>query len=219
MESLNPSEDGEALLQNERATVPADFPTDQGNSVDVASTNWFAVYTTCRHEKRVAQHLVQREIEHFLPIYIAHRRWRDGSKVALELPLFPCYLFVRIDRAARSRLLSVPGALAIVGGTGGEPAPLADSAIAALQRGVAQRTVEPHPLLTTGQQVRIRSGAFSGMTGIVARKKGGFRVVLTLQQIMQSIAVEVDEQDLEPIEAAGARRVSGRASELSPEFA
>jgi transcription antitermination factor NusG len=152
------------------------------------------------HEKRIVQHLTQREIEHFLPIYVDHRKWRDGSKVVLELPLFPCYLFVRISRAERSRVLSVPGALAIVGGTGREPASLPDAAISALQCGVAQRSVTPHPLLTAGQHVRIRSGAFSGMTGVVARKKGGFRVVLTLQQIMQSVAVEVDEQDVEPIE-------------------
>jgi transcription antitermination factor NusG len=162
-----------------------------------ACSSWYAVYTTCRHEKRVAQHLAQREVEHYLPLYVAHRKWRDGSKVALELPLFPCYIFVRIGRQERVRVLSAPGALAIVGGTGGEPAPLPDAALDALRQGLQKGQVEPHPLLTAGQQVRIRSGAFAGMQGIVARKKSGFRVVLTLEQIMQSVAVEVDESDLE----------------------
>jgi transcriptional antiterminator RfaH len=215
--ALNPSEDGEALLQNELAGLPAvggsNLVTETGN----AASLWFAVYTTCRHEKRVSQHLSQREIEHFLPIYIDQRKWRDGSKVTLELPLFPCYLFVRINRNDRARVLSVSSVLAIVGGTGREPAPLPDAAIEALQRGVAQRTVSPHPLLTAGQHVRIRSGAFSGMTGIVARRKGGFRVVLTLQQIMQSVAVEVDEQDVEPIEAP--HRMHNRESELALQLA
>lgn len=166
----------------------------------LAGAGWFAVYTTCRHEKRVAQHFEQREIEHYLPLYVAHRKWRDGSKVALDLPLFPSYIFVRISRLERVRVLSVPGALAIVGGTGGEPASLPESAIESLRVGIQQGGVEPHPLLTAGQSVRICSGAFAGMKGIVLRKKAGFRVVLTLEQIMQSIAIEVDESDLEPLE-------------------
>jgi transcription antitermination factor NusG len=60
--------------------------------------------------------------------------------------------------------------------------------------------VEPHPLLTVGQRARILSGAFAGMEGIVVRKKNSFRVVLTLEHIMQSIAVEVDEEDLQPLQ-------------------
>ena len=162
---------------------------------------WFAVYTTCRHEKRVAQHLSHRQIEHHLPLYRSERKWRDGSRVALDLPLFPCYIFVHIHRTARAQVLQVPGALAVVGGTGGEPAPLPDAAIQALMSGLEQERVEPSPLLTAGQRARIRSGAFAGMEGVVQRKKGGLRVVLTLQLIMQSIAVEVDETDLELVEA------------------
>lgn len=163
-------------------------------------TKWFAVYTTCRHEKRIAQHLSQREIEHFLPLYRSDRKWRDGSKVTLELPLFPSYIFVRIKRSERVSVLSVPGALAVVGGTGGEPAPLPDSAIEALRAGLQEHRIEPHPLLRVGQSARIRSGPFAGMEGVVMRKKSGFRVVLTLEQIMQSIAVEVAEDDLEALE-------------------
>ena len=162
-------------------------------------SRWFALYTTCRHEKRIAQHLSQREVEHYLPLYRADRKWRDGSRVTLELPLFPGYLFVRIKRSERVTVLSVPGALCVVGGTGGEPAPVSDSAIEALRTGLQERRIEPHPLLRVGQMARICSGAFAGMEGVVVRRKNGFRVVLTLEQIMQSIAVEVDEEHLEPL--------------------
>jgi transcription antitermination factor NusG len=166
-----------------------------------AASRWFAVYTACRHEKRVAQHFSQRDIEHYLPLYQAERKWSDGSRVTLNLPLFPGYIFVHISRPERARVLNVPGALAVVDGTGREPAALPDAAIDALRLGLQQHQVEPHPLLTIGQPVRIRSGAFAGMEGLVTRKKNGLRVVLTLQQIMQSLAVEVDEDDLEPAEA------------------
>ena len=164
------------------------------------ATKWFAVYTSSRHEKRVAQHLRQREIEFYLPLYRKESKWSDGSRVMLELPLFPGYIFVRIQRTERVRVLAVPGALAVVGGTGREPAPLPDEAIDALRSGLHLRPIEPHPLLTVGQRARIRYGALSGMEGVVVRYKNRFRVILTLEHIMQSVAVEVDASDLEPLE-------------------
>jgi transcription antitermination factor NusG len=199
VENLHPSEDGEALQSGLTAGRYAGAYIPSEVTEVTSPSRWFALYTTCRHEKRIALHLRQREIEHYLPLYRSDRKWRDGSRVTLDLPLFPGYIFVHIKRSERVSVLSVPGALSVVGGTGGEPAPVPDSAIEALRSGLQERRIEPHPLLRVGQMARIRSGAFAGMEGVVVRKKSGFRVVLTLEQIMQSIAVEVDEEDLEPI--------------------
>ena len=162
-------------------------------------SRWFALYTASRHEKRVAQHLGQREIEFYLPLYKSERKWADGSRVTLDLPLFPGYLFVHIRRSERSRVLGVPGALSVVGGTGGEPAWLPEATIDALRAGLEARRVRPHPWLTVGQRARIRSGALAGFEGIVVRKKNSLRVVLTVEHIMQSYAVEVARDDLEPL--------------------
>jgi transcriptional antiterminator NusG len=191
--------------------------TARGLAESSIVSRWFAAYTTCRHEKRVAQHFSQREIDHYLPLYQSERKWRDGSRVKLDLPLFPSYIFVNIKKADRAKVLNVPGILAVVGGTGGEPAALPDSAIEALRSGLKEQKIEPHPLLTVGRRARIRSGAFAGMTGIVVRKKSGFRVVITLEQIMQSIAVEIGEENLEPLgeDVALAGVLGATASELS----
>lgn len=200
----HPSEEGEAV----RETAPSILQAAQCPGADSGSglgrevtktLKWFALYTTSRHEKRVALHLTQRQIEYYLPIYRSERRWSDGSRVTLDLPLFPGYLFVHIPRSDRGRVLAVPGALTVVGGTGGEPAPLPDATIDALRAGLKLRPAQPHPLTTAGQKVRIRSGALSGFEGVVVRSKNGFRVVLTLEHIMQSYAVEVDLEDLEPL--------------------
>jgi transcription antitermination factor NusG len=201
VEDLHPSEDGEALrtIAHTNSRIER-IPSPSINETSTAP-NWFAVYTTCRHEKRIAQHFTQRQIEHYLPLYRSERKWRDGSRVTLDLPLFPGYIFVHIRKSERVSVLSVPGALAVVGGTRGEPAPLPDLSIEALRAGLAERRVEPHPFLRIGQQARVRSGAFAGMQGVVVRKKSKFRVVLTFDLIMQSIAVEMDEHDLEPIGA------------------
>lgn len=162
---------------------------------------WFAVYTTCRHEKKVARHLEQREIEHFLPIYRTQHRWKDGSRVMLDLPLFPGYVFVRIDARNRVGVLEVPGVVSMIG-TASHPAPLPDFDVDALRTGLDPMRAEPHPLLTIGQRVRIKTGALAGLEGIVIRKKSGFRIVLTLSLLMQSIAIEVDGDDVELVDTS-----------------
>lgn len=163
---------------------------------------WFAAYTAPRHEKRVDQYLSMRRIEHYLPLYHPRRRWADGSTVTLDLPLFPGYIFVRIAHGERVRVLEVPGVVTFVGGAGRLPASLPEVEIEALRTGLLLRRAEPHPLLIAGQRARIKSGALEGMEGVVVRQKGGLRIVLTVNLIMQSVAVEVDASEVEPIDPA-----------------
>jgi transcription antitermination factor NusG len=168
----------------------------------VRDSQWFAACTSPRHEKRVDQYLSLRQIEHYLPLYHPRRRWADGSIVTLDLPLFPGYIFVRIDRGERVRVLEVPGIVTFVGGTGRQPASLPEAEIEALRAGLRLRRAEPHSLLIVGQRARIRSGALAGMEGVVLRQKGSLRVVLTVNLILQSVAVEVDGTELEPIDSS-----------------
>ena len=163
--------------------------------------DWFAVFTTPRHEKRVEEHFRVREIESFLPLCKMRREWKDGSKVTIQVPLFPNYIFVRIERNKRIPVLEVPGVLSIVGG-GRESMTIPDSYIHCLQEGLQQGKIEPHPHLTTGMKVRIRSGVMAGMEGILLRKRNDFRVVLTLQMIMKSVKVEVEMDEIEPVDSS-----------------
>ena|SRR6478672_136135 len=158
--------------------------------------NWFAVFTTPRHEKQVEEYFRVLEIESFLPLIRAGRRWKDGSKGIVELPLFPSYTFVRIGCGERIPVLSVPGVLSIVGG-GRKAMSISDSYIHFLRKGLQEGKIEPHPYLELGTKVRIRSGAMAGMEGILLRKKNDFRVVLTLEMIMKSVKVEVELDNIE----------------------
>jgi len=169
--------------------------------------SWFAVYTCSRHEKSAAKHLLTRGIEHYLPLYRSKRRWADGSKVTVELPLFPGYIFVHIDRRERVRVLEVPGVLSMVGSTSRQPVAIPDGEIEALRNGLCRRAAEPHPLLKIGQRARIWSGPFAGLEGVVLRNGNNLRVVLTVDTIMRSIAVEVDETELAPVCPEPVKRV------------
>jgi transcription termination/antitermination protein NusG len=161
---------------------------------------WYALYTVSRHEKRIARHLDIREIACFLPLYCAQRNWNNGLRVNLELPLFPNYIFVRFDRCMRGRVLEIPGVLSIVGGR--QPSPLSEIEIESLRAGVKLRKVEPHPYLVTGERVRIKSGPLAGWLGVLLRDKNSCRAVVTVDQIMRSVAVEVEDDELEAITPA-----------------
>jgi len=156
---------------------------------------WFAVYTCANHEKRVKEQLEARAVEHFLPLYSSVRRWRD-RRVRLDVPLFPGYIFVHFPAVARLRVLEVPGVVRLVG-FNGQPYPLPDNEIESLRLSLSQGVrVEPHPYLTTGCRVRIVRGPLEGTEGILVRKKNIHRVVLSLDLIARSAAVEVDFIDV-----------------------
>lgn len=157
--------------------------------------HWFAIYTLSRHEKTVAQHLKVQEIEHFLPLCTVQRKWKDGSRQTIRFPLFPSYLFVRITRKQRVSVLQVPGVLSIVGG-GKEAFSVTHQYIQFLQENLTK--LEPYPYLVTGETLRIKTGSMAGMQGILVRAKSGFRVVVTLELIKRSVAVELDAANLEP---------------------
>ncbi len=166
-----------------------------GNSA-LYSPKWFAVYTTPRHEKRIATHCQQRQIESFLPLYQEVRQWKNRCKVKLDLPLFPSYLFVHIAREERFRVLNVPGVLNILG-SGSDLFPVEDEYISLLRQGLDAHKIEPHPLVEIGDRVRITSGAMAGMEGILIRKKNELRVVIKVAMLERSIAVEVTSTDIE----------------------
>lgn len=171
-----------------------------GSQLTVAMTqpHWYAVYTSANHEKKVAAELGRRSVESFLPLYSSVRRWKDRS-VQLQRPLFPGYVFIHLALSERLRVLQVPGVAKLVG-FGGLPVALPDEQLEALHTGLeGQLCVEPHPYLTIGRRIRIVRGAFQGIEGILVRKKGVFRVVLSLELIMRSISVEVDAADVEPM--------------------
>jgi transcription antitermination factor NusG len=170
-----------------REVAPLDQPAE-----------WFAAYTTPRHEKVVARHLQSRHIESFLPLYSSVRRWKNGCRVAIEQPLFPSYLFVHIPRREAVRVRQIPGVVSLVS-AGREPAALPSSEIESLRSGLPLRHFEPHPYLVAGEKVRITAGSLEGMVGVLIRRKNDCRVVLTLELIMQSVAVEIGVDEIEPV--------------------
>ena len=168
----------------------------EATPVDSFRTYWYALYTRSRHEKSVAEQLHGKRVETFLPLYRTVRRWKNGEH-NVELPLFPGYAFARFSLADRLQVLKVPGVVRLVG-FNGVPAALEDREVEdlrqALAAGVAAR---PHPYLTEGCRVRITAGPLAGRQGILVRRQGAARVVLSIDLIQRSVMVDVAADSLE----------------------
>jgi transcription antitermination factor NusG len=161
---------------------------------------WYALHTRCRHEKQVAAQLQDKGIEVFLPLAKEVRRWSDRRKL-IEIPLFSCYVFVRLGLTNRIRTaaIQVPGVLRFIGFHDG-PAVIPRSEIEAIQNALAvPANCSPYAFLKTGQKVRIRGGSLDGIEGILVGRNGERRLVISINLIQQSMAVVVEGYDVEPV--------------------
>ena len=180
--------------QRQEISSPAMVP---GYAVPNAA-RWLAYYTAPRHEKAVAKQFECRSLDYFLPLVRQARRWKNGVRAKVEEPLFPGYVFARLEPKLYFKVLSVPGVVSVVG-PGRHPAVLDDEEIDSLRAGLAERNSRPHPFLVVGQRARITSGAFAGKSGVLVKELTSLRVVLTVDAIMKSFSVEVDADELEMI--------------------
>lgn len=155
-----------------------------------ANQGWCALHTRYQHEKVVARVLAHKQFEVFLPQYMAIRHWKDRDR-QLSLPLFPCYVFIRGRLERRLDIVTTPGVIGWVG-VGG-PSVIPAGEMDAVQRVVERiAKVEPHPYLTCGDRVRVKTGLLAGIEGILVRKKNLYRLVLSVEILERSAAVEVD---------------------------
>jgi transcription antitermination factor NusG len=151
-----------------------------------------------RFEKMIASTLLMKGYEGFLPLYRNRSQWSDRIK-EVRLPLFPGYLFCRIDLRNRLPILNTPGVIQIVG-IGKAPYPVEEEEIAALQAIVVSGLqAEPRSYFNIGQTVRFAAGPLAGVEGILTGFKGARKFVVSVTLLQRSVAVDVDESWIVPI--------------------
>lgn len=152
---------------------------------------WYGLRVKSRHEQVAATVLRGRGYEPFLPSYRVRRRWTDRIKNT-ELPLFPGYVFCRMDVADRLPVLTSTGVVGIVG-IGKMPEPIEEREIAAIwavmRSGVPAM---PWPFVRAGDSVRVEFGPLRGVQGVVESFNDHQRLVVSLTLMQRSISVELD---------------------------
>lgn len=160
--------------------------------------SWLAAYTRSRHEQQVAQQLQQKNLVCLLPTYERVARWSDRVKRA-RAPLFPGYVFVQVADSERMRVLETVGVVNLVS-RAGEAVQLSDQEILQLRACCLQApNIEPYPYLKVGRRVRVKHGPFSGWEGTLVEKQNSRRLVITIEQIMKAVAINIDGTDVEAI--------------------
>jgi transcription antitermination factor NusG len=169
---------------------------------------WFAIRVKSRTEKVVSTIARNKGYEEFLPLYQCRRKWSDRFK-SVELPLFPGYVFCRLNPEFRLPVLTIPGVMSFVG-IGKVPVPIDDAEIAAIQGAIgAGLLAEPYPFLEVGQRVRLAEGPLAGTEGFLVDIRKQQRIVVSVSMLRRSIAVEINRNWVRPLDPSG-REVSVR---------
>ena len=168
-------------------------------AVDQAAADpWFALRVKPNYEKPVATALRGKGFEEFLPLHRTRRQWSDRVRV-VDLPLFPGYLFCRLNLDDRMPLLTTPGFLYIVG-IGKNPEPVDEAEILNIQSVLRSRLpVKPWPSLMVGERVRLRDGPLRGVEGVLSRIANEHRMYVSVTLLRRSISVEVNPEWIQPV--------------------
>ena len=159
---------------------------------------WFALHVRSNCERLVSRHLEDKGYECLLPAYRAQRRWSDRVK-QLDVPLFPGYVFCRLDPADRVPVLSVPGVVQIVG-QGKIPAAISEAEIDAIQKILTSNLPYlPWSSLAPGQQIVVKHGPLMGVQGVLLETRKPHRLVVSVTMLQRSVAVEVDAAWVRPV--------------------
>ncbi len=156
-----------------------------------APRSWYALYTKHQHEKVVARNLACKGFETFVPLYESARNWKDRVQL-VEVPLFSCYVFFKGDLERRLDIITTPGIYSLVS-YAGEPAAIPAAEMEGIRHAIQSGArLEPHPFLKCGDWVRVKCGPLAGIKGILVRKKNVCRLVLSVEMLGKSAAVEID---------------------------
>jgi transcription antitermination factor NusG len=170
-------------------------PVRPASTESEANRPWFAVQVRATREKLVNLQLENKNLECFLPLYTTKKPGCDRIRIK-QLPLFPGYLFCRLDPVNRLPVLITPGVMQIVG-VAREPVPIDDAEIAAIH-GVLRsgRAASPFPYQSpqAKQRVRIEHGPLAGLEGEIVRVKSRDRLVVSVTLLQRSVAVEIDDE-------------------------
>lgn len=163
--------------------------------------NWYLVYTKPRQERVARTHLLRQGYEAYLPL-IRELRRRQGRRLPIVGPMFPRYLFVRLDTRTDNwaPIRSTVGVVSLVR-FGGEPARVPDDLIALLQEREDGEGLQilPPETFRAGTRVRVTAGALAGYEGIFLASSGRQRVVILLDLLGRHTRAVVSRRDLEPV--------------------
>lgn len=170
-------------------------------AVSHASERWYAVCCKPRQEAIAEENLQRQGYRTYLP-RIRNTRRRLGQWIDVIEPLFPRYLFIRIDPTLRSTapVRSTRGAVGLVR-FGGQPAAVPEEVIeVVMRRAEADSGVHQNrPLFCAGDPVRLVEGPLAGIGGVFTEQDSEKRAIVLLELLGKAHQIRVNRDWVIPV--------------------
>ena len=156
------------------------------------TSNWYAIYTRPRSEKKVLELLSLNGFECYLPLITTIRQWSDRKK-KVQLPLISSYVFIKIEEKSLNKVLSFNGVVRILKHLG-KPAIIKEYEINNLRillEDTDKLTFVTEIDLKTGDSVLVEKGVFKGLMAECVKFNGKHRVIVRIQGINNIIEVNI----------------------------
>ena len=165
----------------------------------IMTENWYALRVKSRHEFVASEELTRKDIENFLPSVSRVRQWKDRKK-AVNFPLFPGYLFVRLDPhpGAFLDVLKTRGCVSFVSLEPGQPTSVSLEEITSLRAMLTSgEQLDVFPAFKEGQAVRVKHGPLGGIVGILAKREGRQMFLINIDILGRSVGLKISAEDVE----------------------
>ena len=167
---------------------------EKEKEIDPSVSRWFVLHVKPRTEKKMAAYLSRDRLWHYLPLRMKIRRVQR-RKVRTELPLFPGYVFARLNAASRLAMLKTNLVVRLI------PVPRQRELIHQLRQIAHAGRVAPEvrtvSVFKVGDLVRVTQGPFYGVEGYIKRDEGGTSIILNVEILGQAVAVSISPSDCE----------------------
>ena len=183
-------------MLKESENPPIIWPEEQ-SICDFAGI-WWVAHTKSRNEKALANDLVRKKINYFLPMSWKTRHQR-GRKIRSLLPLFSGYLFFCGNENQRLELLRTNRVANVIVVKNQQK--LLSELVQIEQALKAGASLAPHKYVRKGQLCRVTSGPLVDLQGVVVTTKNAARLVLQIDMLGQAASVEVDTDMIEVVDS------------------
>ncbi len=185
------------ILPKQRDIFPDDLLEPGGADQNAAApgTRWVAFYTLSRREKDLMRKLEATRVPFYAPLVRRRLRSPGGRTRSSFVPLFPGYVFSRVDDEQRRVALATNSVARWI--------PIADERMLVDDlRGIkrlidSDQPLTPEARIEPGQVVRVRSGALRGLEGTVIKRRGAERLMVAVRFLNQGASIELEDVDLE----------------------
>ncbi len=157
---------------------------------------WHIAYTRSRSEQQVAVLLQRSGISHFLPLTRELRQWSDRKKWVTR-PLFPSYIFVKINRKEYADVLSIPGCVGYVK-LANKAVTISETRMEEIRRAVeSNRVVDVLPFVpAVGEVISMPDGPLKGIKGTVVRTDGKHYLLLAVEELGKYLKINIQPEEL-----------------------